>query len=226
MGATGLGRFCLLPALGLVSVRSLDGRALAGNRSVGCSATSCEHPKPLWVRGPRVAVPLPSEMLGQRPRGPAGAQGIFRAVEASLTFASVTFSSPLAPDGPQVVVEKALIDTGSSDCEIRESYLRRLGLLPLVADSVVYETAVGSESYAVYEVLVTILGRTCAAAITVVPEDRFDPSAEEEMCSDEATIGHMALSALGLLVDPASRSLLHRPGPWPSQGAAAWSQAG
>ena len=87
--------------------------------------------------------------------------GRVRRPNSGLVFARCVFSAPSAPDGPSIaplpkecrsvlqhlfldstrigpilcrheVVERALVDTGSSDCELREGLLRRLPELPIV----------------------------------------------------------------------------------------------
>ena len=64
----------------------------------------------------------------------------------------------------------ALVDTGSSDCELRESYLKKLGPLPTVAAGVVYETVAGRHVFDSYEVLVAVGDRVSAVAVTGIPE--------------------------------------------------------
>lgn len=128
-----------------------------------------------------------------------------------LTYTRAVFSSPLSSHGPRVVVERALVDTGSSDCELREGFLRQLGPLPVIARGAVYETACGGQPFDAYEVLLTIAGRTCACVVTSVPEERFDTYSEDP-CSDESLIGHMALGALRIAVDVPGRRLLRHDG--------------
>lgn len=57
---------------------------------------------------------------------------------------------------------------------------------------------------------IAILGRRGVAALTLTPEARFTPGAED-VCTDEAIVGHMALAALDLLVDPARQRVLRGP---------------
>ena len=127
------------------------------------------------------------------------------AATAPLTYVEVEFRSTV--DGKRVVVPNALVDTGSSDCELREGLYRQIAPLRSVRQGVVYETVTGAEAYDVYEVEIAILGRRGVAALTLTPEARFAPGAED-VCSDEAIVGHMALAALRLLVDPANQRLL------------------
>ena len=219
----------LLPLAGLLAIqpqglRRHGASAASLSASLQCSgaAETCKSPSAVWLQRPRSACAVYGDALTGGPQGPARAwrgcsgpagAGTFSAADAPVTYVPVTFASPLAPDGPKVEVAMALVDTGSSDCELREGLLRRLWPLPLLAEGVVYETAVGQEAYDVYEVLLTVQGRTCATAVTVVADARFEADAEEP-CTDEAMVGHAALAALQLLVDPAARTVVPR-GPWP-----------
>jgi len=124
-----------------------------------------------------------------------------------LTYVEVAFRSTTTSEGPSVVVPAALVDTGSSDGELRESLLRRIAPLATIAKAEVYETATGGKAYDVYEVEMTVLGRRCAAAVTVVSEERFQEEADEP-CTDDATVGHVALAAMGLVVDPARQRIM------------------
>eukprot|EP00438_Fugacium_kawagutii_P008711 Skav236661 [mRNA] locus=scaffold3354:85803:95093:+ [translate_table: standard] len=78
---------------------------------------------------------------------------------------------------PVEVVERALVDTGSSDCELREGLLKhlpplpvvargdRLGRLPTVAEGVIYETAViGLAALSALDLVVTCGQRTVVDA--------------------------------------------------------------
>ena len=85
------------------------------------------------------------------------------------------FMSPLQPQAGGPFVNMALVDTGSSDCELRESYLKQLGPLPTVAAGVVYETVAGRHVFDSYEVLVKVNDRVAAVAVTGIPEDPSYP---------------------------------------------------
>lgn len=130
-----------------------------------------------------------------------------------VTYVRCVFRSPLAPHGASVVVEQALVDTGSADCELREGFLQRLWPLPAVGRGVVYETVSGRVVHDSYEVLLTVEGRTCAAVACTAPEERFAEDASDPN-SDEAVVGFAALAALGLIVDCSARRVLPR-GDWP-----------
>ncbi|CAE7945794.1 unnamed protein product, partial [Symbiodinium sp. KB8] len=149
------------------------------------------------------AVPLPL------PPGRLAAGPPLSAASAPLTFVEAEFRRAGDADGQSVVVRRALVDTGSSDCELREAMFRKIQPLPVIQEGVVYETATGVEAFDVFEVQISVQGRSCVAAMTVVPEARFAPGAEDP-CTDDAIIGHMALAALGLLVDPKTRRLIPR----------------
>lgn len=126
-----------------------------------------------------------------------------------VTYVQCVFSSPLNPHGVSIIVEQALVDTGAADCELREGFARKLWPLPVVACGVVYETVSGRETNDCYEVLLTVQGRTCAAVVTITPEERFAADAEDPN-SDEAVIGFAALAALRLLVDCRGRCVQPR----------------
>lgn len=130
-----------------------------------------------------------------------------------VTYVRCLFRSPSNPHGPGVVVEQALVDTGSADCELREGFLHRIWPLPVVAQGVVYETVSGRVMHDSYEVLLTVGDRTCAAVVCSTPEERFSEEALDPN-SDEAVVGFAALAALGLVVDCSARGV--RPqGLWP-----------
>jgi len=121
-----------------------------------------------------------------------------------VTYVHCMFMSPFTPEKGGSFVNMALVDTGSSDCELRESYLKKLGPLPTVAAGVVYETVAGRHVFDSYEVLVAVGDRVAAVAVTGIPEERFQPGTEDP-ASDEAVLGLATLSALGLLVDCGQR---------------------
>jgi len=87
-----------------------------------------------------------------------------------------------------------LVDTGSSDSELSGLIIEGLKVpLPVISDRVVYETATDGQAYIVHEAQLTVLNRTCAAAVT-----------SSFSSSDEPVLGYMALAVLGLLIDPAA----------------------
>ena len=51
---------------------------------------------------------------------------LYSLILAPWVKAQCTFASPYAPHGPTVTVESALVDTGSSDCELRAELLQQL----------------------------------------------------------------------------------------------------
>eukprot|EP00928_Gymnodinium_smaydae_P080506 TRINITY_DN64191_c0_g1_i1.p1 TRINITY_DN64191_c0_g1~~TRINITY_DN64191_c0_g1_i1.p1 ORF type:complete len:469 (-),score=71.08 TRINITY_DN64191_c0_g1_i1:35-1441(-) len=167
--------------------------------------------KPQWVRRNATAVQL--EGVAE---ATVGEEAVQRGIEAQhcilgpapipVTYVRCEFASPLAPDGPKVVVHQALVDTGSADCELREGLFLKLGPLPVVARGLFYETVIGRVPHDSFEVIVSIAGRRCAASVTVTPEHRFAEDAEDPN-SDEAVIGYAALAALGILVNCSRRTV-------------------
>lgn len=123
-----------------------------------------------------------------------------------VTYVPCCFASPLDPTGPRAVVHQALVDTGAADCELREGFVRQLGPLPVVARGIMYETVAGRVMHDSYEVLLHVGGRSCAAVVTVTPEERFAADAEDPN-TDEAIIGYAALAALHIVVDCNARSI-------------------
>ena len=125
------------------------------------------------------------------------------------TYATVCFRSPQDKDAARFVELDALVDTGSTDCELRESFVRLLGL-PLEGEES-FETATGTEVERTYRVLVECCGQRCEALVTSTPDWRFGRDvAEEDEATDEAVLGHQALAELGLLVDCRGRVLVPR----------------
>jgi len=125
------------------------------------------------------------------------------------TYAPVRFKRPGDDDATRFVELEALVDTGSTDCELRESFVRLLSL-PL-EDEEEYETATGTQIERTYRVLVECGGECCEALVTSTAEWRFARGVpEEDEATDEAVLGHQALADLGLLVDCRSRTLVPR----------------
>eukprot|EP01062_Namystynia_karyoxenos_P023648 TRINITY_DN19158_c0_g1_i1.p1 TRINITY_DN19158_c0_g1~~TRINITY_DN19158_c0_g1_i1.p1 ORF type:complete len:219 (+),score=73.47 TRINITY_DN19158_c0_g1_i1:73-657(+) len=115
----------------------------------------------------------------------------------ALTYTTVTFRGPGGS-----VDARALVDTGSTDCELRAAHVERLRLP--VAGEERYETATGWVTEATYQVEVSVGGRSCKCVLTSIPDSRFEGP---DACTDEALLGHTAISRLGVGVDCASRSL-------------------
>eukprot|EP00419_Tripos_fusus_P005806 CAMPEP_0172680612 /NCGR_PEP_ID=MMETSP1074-20121228/16880_1 /TAXON_ID=2916 /ORGANISM="Ceratium fusus, Strain PA161109" /LENGTH=432 /DNA_ID=CAMNT_0013498969 /DNA_START=53 /DNA_END=1351 /DNA_ORIENTATION=+ len=153
-------------------------------------------PPPRWLHKIRSAQAVDQGPSSLEPIHMLG--GSAAGASIGLTYVHCVFSSPLSPAGPCVVVGAGLVDTGSSDCELRGNLLARLPVLPVVMRGAIYETATGGEAFDAYEVLVTIHGRTAAVVVTAC----------DSGSSDDALIGHMALGALGLEVHCPARRLL------------------
>ncbi|CAJ1359133.1 unnamed protein product, partial [Effrenium voratum] len=163
---------------------------------------------PRWLPGTGCAMPLLLEGLAPEPQQLAAAHDCHGQPTVPVTYATCVFLSPLAPE-KRVVVPMALVDTGSSDCELRQGLLDRLRPLPVAARGVVYETVAGRHVFDSLEVLVAIEGRLCAACVTGIPEERFLPGAEDP-ASDEAVLGLASLSALKLVVHCPERRVVLR----------------
>lgn len=156
----------------------------------------------------------------------------------SLTYVRVEFMNPRDRDRSVSVV--ALVDTGSTDCDLRGSLLDQLGLRRQAGKMSYFATAAGRTiGSSAYEVVVRVEG--CEAKVLVNPADEADgekSSGDDDESSDgdgdgggdnapdeddvdrifgfgcnsdDAVLGSGALAALGLLVDCRGRRLLRLP---------------
>ena len=135
-----------------------------------------------------------------------------------MTYAMVTVSNP--EDSSLSVTVRALVDTGSTDCELRGELIGRLGVQPI--GDAVYETASGIQTAAaLFRGRVSVAGRDALCLLSPTEasaddEDGEDDDEEDELdrtfgfdqVSDDALLGHDALAALGLAVDCRHRRLL------------------
>ncbi|KAL1515417.1 hypothetical protein AB1Y20_002043 [Prymnesium parvum] len=129
-----------------------------------------------------------------------------------LTYAIVKFCNPRREKGAECVSVRALVDTGSSDCELRERYVSQLKLSPVGTSE--YETAAGATVETTYRAEIWYEGRCCMALLTSTPDWRFaDGVDEDDEMTDEAILGHDALANMGLIVDCAAQQLLLKPPP-------------
>ncbi|CAE8609117.1 unnamed protein product [Polarella glacialis] len=143
----------------------------------------------------------------------------------ALTYVPVEFLHP--KDRSRTVTVVALVDTGSTDCELRQSIIDQLGL-PTAGRAQVETAANRMVSTAIHETVIRILGQEALVKLSPAEEDE-DPSGHNgiggriESCnlttdedeefgflanSDDAMIGFSALAALGLLVDCRARRLV------------------
>ena len=127
--------------------------------------------QPRWLPGTGCAMPLILEGLPKIADSQPSEVDPHGKPIIPVTYVPCTFMSPLKPQAAGSFVNMALVDTGSSDCELREAYLTKLGPLPTVAAGVVYETVAGRHVFDSYEVLVAVGDRICAVAVTGIPED-------------------------------------------------------
>lgn len=147
----------------------------------------------------------------------------------SLTYALVDFANPVDPNKNLSV--RALIDTGSTDCDLTQEKVSSLQLPTAKGSGFTrFETAAGiSMVKATYDAIVSVLN--CQAHVQLNPldkdgedDDTSDGSlaagdSEKELedvdrafglqsDTDDAILGHKALSRLGLLVDCRTRRLI------------------
>eukprot|EP00930_Biecheleria_cincta_P041167 TRINITY_DN28198_c0_g2_i1.p1 TRINITY_DN28198_c0_g2~~TRINITY_DN28198_c0_g2_i1.p1 ORF type:complete len:414 (-),score=82.86 TRINITY_DN28198_c0_g2_i1:75-1151(-) len=136
----------------------------------------------------------------------------------ALTYVSVEFINPGQRSNSISVV--ALVDTGSTDCELRTKYIEQLQLDPGGGYTRVETAANRMVKTAMFQAVVRIDG--CEAPIWLTPaeedeeeeDDEKDPLDEEfgfSSLSDDAMLGRSALASLGLLVDCHERRLIPLP---------------
>ena len=123
------------------------------------------------------------------------------------------------PDKADFVRVRTLVDTGSTDCELKADVIRRLGL-PATGETAHFETAVGRVTeQPIYEAVIRVLGREARVVLSPADgdesDDESDASDEEldqrfgfDRVSDEGMLGHTALAALNLAVDCRKRRLV------------------
>lgn len=173
---------------------------------------------------------------GARRDGDAEADLDLRAGLDGLTYVPVEFAHPADP--ARRVTVRALVDTGSSDCDLRQGLIDSLGLpaddgslrrspfgfvgATLRAGFTQVETAAGRQvEMPVYRALVRVMGREASVLLSPAdePEDGGRSSGEDEedkefgldSATDDALLGSEALAALGLLVDCRNRRLVLPP---------------
>eukprot|EP00747_Dinoflagellata_sp_TGD_P182291 gnl/TRDRNA2_/TRDRNA2_36484_c0_seq2.p1 gnl/TRDRNA2_/TRDRNA2_36484_c0~~gnl/TRDRNA2_/TRDRNA2_36484_c0_seq2.p1 ORF type:complete len:249 (+),score=48.01 gnl/TRDRNA2_/TRDRNA2_36484_c0_seq2:84-830(+) len=137
--------------------------------------------------------------------GPEG-EGILFDPRDHLVYAWVDFYAPGATEG---VVVRALVDSGSHDCELRASLIESAGL-PAFGAGRLYETSAGRVIQSTFTAEVCVLGRWCEVTVAAIPEARFLPG-DRAPCTDEAVIGHRVLADLDLQIDCHARTLVKPP---------------
>ena len=123
------------------------------------------------------------------------------------------------PDKTEFVRVRTLVDTGSTDCELKADVIRRLGL-PATGETAHFETAVGRVTeQPIYEAVIRVLGREARVVLSPADGDESDDESDEsdeeldarfgfDRVSDEGMLGHTALAALNLAVDCRKRRLV------------------
>ena len=126
------------------------------------------------------------------------------------------------PDKDEFVRVRTLVDTGSTDCELKGDVIRRLGL-PATGETAHFETAVGRVTeQPIYEAVIRVLGREARVVLSPADGDESDDESDEsdeeldqrfgfDRVSDEGMLGHTALAALNLAVDCRRRRLVALP---------------
>ena len=123
------------------------------------------------------------------------------------------------PDKADFVRVRTLVDTGSTDCELKADVIRKLGL-PATGETAHFETAVGRVTeQPIYEAVIRVLGREARVVLSPADGDESDDESDEsdeeldarfgfDRVSDEGMLGHTALAALNLAVDCRKRRLV------------------
>lgn len=132
-----------------------------------------------------------------------------------LTYAWVEFRSS---SSARSRVVRALVDTGSTNCDLRPSIIADLSL-PLAAEGGAshFETAAGRHvENCLYEATISVHGRVACVRISAADEEEGEEDEEEQGVdrefgfaadTDDAILGCEALAQLGLLVDCQHRRL-------------------
>lgn len=166
-----------------------------------------------------------AELAAANPTGLVG-QALDLALDG-MTYATVLVQHP---DQPQLgwTSVRAMVDTGSTDCELRGELIERLNL-PRTGETAIFETAIGrvSAESPIFRARVRVQGREAEVLLSAAEggEESGGESDEEsddedseldaqfgfDRFSDEALLGHNALAALGLAVDCRNRRLVPLP---------------
>ena len=148
-----------------------------------------------------------------------------------MTYARIEVANMDEPD--RAISVRALVDTGSTDCELRSALIQQLDLRPDAdAGFALFETAAGVQTSApVYRALIRVHGREAPCLLSPSEDMQEDDDSDDEdededegegvedldakfgfeKISDEALLGHDALAALGLAVDTRRRRLFPAP---------------
>lgn len=138
-----------------------------------------------------------------------------------LTYVLVEFLHPTDPS--KSVQVRALVDTGATECDLKQQLIDELGLPVDKSGRTLFETAAGTTIETdMHHAIVRVMGRTAFVRVSPIEEEESDSeegdSDDEEdrefglsANSDDALLGHDALAALGLLVDCRNRRLLAGP---------------
>ena len=190
-------------------------RSAAGSARGSALATHCGWPRHHGTRPPAAAV---ADALSSIDLGLHGECGAADALDG-MTYAWVDVRHP---DKTEFVRVRTLVDTGSTDCELKADVIRRLGL-PATGETAHFETAVGRVTeQPIYEAVIRVLGREARVVLSPADGDESDDESDESDeaadqrpgvrgVSDEGMLGHTALAALNLAVDCRKRRLVALP---------------
>jgi len=139
-----------------------------------------------------------------------------------LTYVAVDFCN--SRDVRRRATVRALVDTGSTECDLKQEVIERLGLLKQPGAGSLFETAAGHTlATCLYDVALVVSGVEAHARVSPVDEadddseggdtdeDDVDKAFGFGANTDDAVLGNAALAFLGLVVDCRSRQLLPPP---------------
>lgn len=133
-----------------------------------------------------------------------------RAALDGPTYAVVEFEHP--HDAQKCAEVRALVDSGSTDCDLRRGLIKALSL-PVDAGSGAahFETAAGvTIETPIHQARIRVAGREALVRVSPMDEEGMDDGGFSTN-TDDALLGHDALAALGLLVDCRNRRLIAAP---------------
>jgi len=180
-------------------------REEAERAAAAASSTTGLQARVAALRDPRVGRPAADGSAPARRFNPA------RGALDGPTYALVQFEHPSDPSKRAEV--RALVDSGSTDCDLRQGLLKALSLpIDATNGAAHFETAAGvTIETPIHQARIRVAGREALVRVSPMDEQSVDGGGFSTN-TDEALLGHDALAALGLLVDCRNRRLIAAPG--------------
>lgn len=139
-----------------------------------------------------------------------------------LTYVAVDFCN--SRDVRRKATVRALVDTGSTECDLKQEIIESVGLSKLPGAGSMFETAAGRTlATSLYDVALVVSGVEVHARVSPADETGDDSEADDTdeddidkafgfgANTDDAVLGSAALASVGLVVDCRSRQLLPPP---------------